>query len=195
MDTLTAKEELMIAHNNDWKNCLRCDLGCKAHKHVLYWQNKKVINRLDMLFIGEGPGQGEDTTGIPFFGPSGQLLRKAINKSLLKHMTYAFTNLVACRPTDEDDKNRQPTSEEIISCQPRLVEVIKIQKPKMIIAVGSVAKIFSGGYMAKSQYNGRFFSIQHPAFILRESQREGSTAMATYDKTLRDLIRHVRSLR
>lgn len=52
-----------------------------------------------LMIIGEGPGAQEDEVGLPFIGPSGEVMA-SIAKSLdidLKTEAY-ITNVVACRP-------------------------------------------------------------------------------------------------
>ena len=48
----------------DWENCVKCPLS-KLRTHVVFGHGN--LNA-DLMFIGEGPGQSEDETGIPFYG-------------------------------------------------------------------------------------------------------------------------------
>lgn len=54
------------------QQCKRCSLYKSRNKLVFGSGNKKA----KLVFIGEGPGQEEDKTGIPFVGRSGSCLIK-----------------------------------------------------------------------------------------------------------------------
>lgn len=55
-------------------SCRKCKLWETRNNVVIGKGNKNA----DIMFIGEGPGQQEDLTGIPFVGPAGQLLDKML---------------------------------------------------------------------------------------------------------------------
>lgn len=94
-----------------------------------------------ILFIGEAPGQSEDTKGEPFVGAAGKLLDSLLSEIGLSRKSVFITNIVKCRPP----KNRPPTQHEIAACTPYLDRQIAAIKPKLIVALGnfSSAYIFS----------------------------------------------------
>ena len=55
-------------------NCKKCRLS-EMRTNVVIGKGSRSA---DIMFIGEGPGQQEDLTGIPFVGPAGQLLDKML---------------------------------------------------------------------------------------------------------------------
>src|SRR4051812_30976202 len=122
------KEIGLIAYLNDrWCNCTRCPLGITANKHVILEildsSNEKVVfnkDKIDLMFIGEAPGAGEDALGRPFIGRSGKLLRHAIAQANIYNRPYILTNTLACRPPD----NRDPLPNELIACKPRLQQIV-----------------------------------------------------------------------
>ena len=61
-----------------WGNCNHCYLCETREKIVLARGNVPA----DILFIGEAPGEGEDSTGVPFIGPAGRLLDEIIIRGL-----------------------------------------------------------------------------------------------------------------
>ena len=93
-----------------------------------------------ILIVGEAPGQTEDEQGRPFKGQSGRMLREALAES---HFDMDFacvaTNVVQCRPVDDDGKNRAPEDDEIRACSPRLRAQIERINPRLIIALGTPA--------------------------------------------------------
>lgn len=112
-----------------------------------------------ILWIGEGPGSVEAEHGRPFIGPSGTVLRKAINRLGLAECSY-ISNLVACRsfgpvydgqgqirerfdrrlkikvPVLQDEP---PPPQSINTCLARLYEEIYIVDPVLIVALGGEA--------------------------------------------------------
>ena len=50
--------------------CQSCPLAETRH-NVVFGVGQETA---DILFVGEGPGEQEDLTGIPFVGPAGRLL-------------------------------------------------------------------------------------------------------------------------
>jgi DNA polymerase len=149
-----------------WKKCLRCTIGSYAFSHVVGEGSVPA----KYLFVGEGPGVSEDVLGIPFIGKSGKLLREALKTSGFLPNEFYITNLVACRPCDQKSgPNRAPTDVEILNCSERLEELAKLVKPKLIVAVGSVA----GDWLSEILSNYRMIKIKHPAYILRSGGEKG----------------------
>src|SRR5690606_4461968 len=66
--------------------------------------------------VGEAPGAEEDRQGLPFVGPSGQLLWDELARHGLTRESAHVTNVVKCRPPD----NRTPKQGEIKRCLPYL---------------------------------------------------------------------------
>lgn len=154
-----------------WYDCKDCEL-CNNRFKVVLWGDKKWgklgkqitpgEDECDLLFIGEAPGVSEDVVGVPFIGKSGKLLRGVIESLLSTYdFTFLFTNVVCCLPTRQNNSSA-PTTKQIKSCNPRLVQFIELVKPKKIVAVGEIA--------AKTvDYNCK---LVHPSFILRMNEEE-----------------------
>jgi uracil-DNA glycosylase len=111
--------EQMREHCN---RCHRCDLGAN--------RTNAVIGRgsltAPIMVVGEGPGQTEDETGLPFTGKSGQLLEKILASVNLSTETDVFIcNVVKCRPPE----NRTPTTDEAEACKGYLLEQIQLIDP------------------------------------------------------------------
>jgi len=124
------------------------------------------------LFIEEAPGISEDATGLPFIGRSGKLLDRLLSDVAERtHVPeYAITNVVACIPRDlekfflEDNKVRAPTKPEIDACSHRLLEFIKLCKPKQIVLIGKIA----GKTKSLEKLKLPTLTITHPAYMLRK---------------------------
>jgi len=135
----------------------------------------------DIMVIGEGPGEMECETGIPFTGPAGQLLDKILAAIDLKREDLYYTNVVLCRT---NEKNRTPSWSEIENCSERLNEEINEVKPNVILMIGSQSlKRFFGKNSKVTQCHGqwfmdleppyaRYFSLYHPAWILNSNTED-----------------------
>lgn len=143
----------------------------------------------DVLFIGEAPGESENSLGQPFVGPAGQLLDVIIRRALPVETSYALTNLVCCIPRDEGGKADEPPDEQVQSCRTRLVEMVELCRPKLIVCVGRLAKDWlDPGYkkgiklLGPDNEDGRGrlipqIDILHPAAILRTNVAQRGLAI------------------
>lgn len=149
----------------------------------------------DILFIGEAPGESEDCLAIPFVGPAGQLLDHIIETSGGNSYRVAFTNIVGCIPRNPSDlsKYEEPSLEQVVSCIPRAVDLIKLVHPKLIVAVGKVAESYLQQGLKHSipfPYSGiHQTTINHPAAILRANIANQSIMIQRCVVTLRNTIR------
>lgn len=160
-------------HVENWKDCTRCDLHL-IRRHVVLVRGTGIP--CDIVFIGEAPGHSENSGANkerkPFCGPAGILLDYIISESVPTDMTYAVTNLIGCIPKDDGGKLEEPPEEAIISCKPRVQELIELCNPKLIVTVGKHATEWCSPYI---KGNIKFkptkqVSILHPAYLLRQSE-------------------------
>lgn len=149
--------------NSDWSNCSRCSLKHGRRRVAIrndglrYYRGDKPIR---LLAIAERPGDTENSSGVPFTGPEGRVVRTLFE--YIKHdFRYCLTYVVCCRttswifdgdvvdsPTAEVDISkaelyqidRRPTKKEISSCSPHIDLLIKEIRPHGIILFGSVAQ-------------------------------------------------------
>jgi len=166
------------------KKCNICSIAASRKNRVIGRGNVPA----DILFLGEAPGKAEDLIGVPFVGPSGNLLERLIDDStkmakLKGTPSYYITNIILCRPyieDVEDDKyleNREPTLMEIVNCSPLVNDIIKHVNPKFVVFVGKVAESF---YQKNFKFKIR---ILHPSFLLRN----GGISSPHYLSTVRTL--------
>ena len=111
--------------------CTRCKL-CETRTTIVYGQGNA---RAELLFVGEGPGEDEDLSGVPFVGRAGQLLTKMIEAMGYTRDDVYICNVVKCRPPE----NRRPEPDEIAACRPVVEAQIRAVKPKAIVALGATA--------------------------------------------------------
>lgn len=111
--------------------CTRCSLHLKAKNPVPGEGNPNA----KVVCVGEGPGENEDETGLPFVGKAGALLTKILEAVNLSREEVFITNVVKHRPPG----NRNPAPDEVEACSPYLIRQLELIKPKVIIAFGNFA--------------------------------------------------------
>ena len=158
--------------------CTRCPLHTDRTNSVFSDGNPKA----PLMLIGEGPGQNEDETGIPFVGRAGQLLTQILaSVEIDRKKDIYICNIVKCRPPN----NRAPVPEEMEACFSYLEAQIAMVQPKLILLCGATAMkgvlgIKTGitkmrGQWLDTPYGAKAMPIFHPSYLLRyQSKAEGS---------------------
>jgi DNA polymerase len=131
-----------------------------------------------LMFVGEGPGAEEDRAGLPFVGPSGQLLDRMLASIGLDRTRYLITNLIPWRPPG----NRNPTDSEVLICVPFLLRHIALVRPRHLVLLGATAtRALLGGSAGITRVRGKWTQARipdlpapvptlpmlHPAYLLR----------------------------
>lgn len=175
------RRDMLELLDKEWSECQRCPLGQTARHHCLYDRvPDQPFTKADLMVVGEGPGEAEDTLGKPFKGPSGRLLRETLLQARAQvfdtEVATVLTNLVACRPfrlSGHRRENREPSVGETQACSQRLKELLGIFRPTMVVAVGKVADTslgWIGGMLEEFRYEGDYCTTYHPAYVLRKRQ-------------------------
>ena len=111
--------------------CTRCRLH-QSRTQVVFGQGDP---HADLMFVGEAPGFHEDRQGLPFVGPSGQLLNRLLEGIGLRREDVYICNVVKSRPP----QNRDPQPDEIAACRPWLDAQIRLVDPKVVVTLGNFA--------------------------------------------------------
>lgn len=159
----------------DLGDCTRCRLHKLGRKQIVFGVGSP---RAELMFIGEAPGADEDEQGEPFVGRAGQLLNNMITKGMgLRREDVYIANIIKCRPPN----NRTPERDECETCSPFLMRQIEVIRPKVIVALGSVAaKTLLAINASMSELRGRWYEFRgtklavtyHPAFLLRDPRQK-----------------------
>jgi len=93
-----------------------------------------------LMIVGEAPGKHEDETGIPFSGPTGQILNELLFKAGIRRSDCYITNVIKFRPPLNDMSKLHLIGVNIEDCIKELWDnEIKRLKPNCILAVGNYA--------------------------------------------------------
>jgi uracil-DNA glycosylase family 4 len=152
--------------------CTRCRLH-QSRTQVVFGQGDPDA---DLMFVGEAPGFHEDRQGLPFVGPSGQLLNRLLEGIGLRRQDVYIANVVKSRPPG----NRDPQPDEIAACRPWLDAQVRLVDPKVVVALGNfAAKTLLETTTGITRLRGRTYPFQgrlllptfHPAAALHAQGR------------------------
>ena len=195
---MSEKSRLILEMAEQASVCPACDLSETRTKVVFGDGNADS----PLMLIGEGPGQNEDATGLPFVGRAGTLLDECLREAGMLRKHIYLTNVVKCRATLEEAgriKNRPPRADEVGACVPLWLEKqIAVIQPLVILCLGAPAanaiihKNFKmtqeRGQWFESKYVRHAMAALHPAYILRQ---EGEA----YDQAKQYLINDLMAAR
>lgn len=160
-------------------DCRRCGL-CEGRNAIVFGDGNP---NADLLFIGEGPGEQEDRTGLPFVGRAGELLTQMIEKGMgVRRSDVYICNIVKCRPPN----NRTPLPPEVSACRPFLDGQIQAVAPKVIVTLGKpAASLLLDREIAITRVRGTWHEYRgiplmptlHPAYVLRQYTPENRRAV------------------
>lgn len=151
------------------RECKLCPYHLLSHNTVRVVGRGNVGSRL--MIVGQGPGEAEITSGVPFSGSSGKLLKKIMRSVGLEYNDCYATNMIRCM----QPKGGKPILDSCIKkCKVWLDDEVGIVKPELIVCVGGISteyllgyKLEDSGSIVNSIYNIPGIGTYHPAYILR----------------------------
>lgn len=149
---------------------MHCPLSQSRHYPVM----GRGDHQAKLMLIAEAPGGQEDIQGLPFVGPSGEILDRLFKDCGLSREKIYLTNIIKCHPPG----NRDPREEEIKACLPYLKYETYLLKPRIIVCLGRVAaqRIISPDFRITRQHGTWTYrksyaltATYHPSAILRDA--------------------------
>ncbi|AKN16752.1 hypothetical protein MHAE_00080 [Mycobacterium haemophilum DSM 44634] len=96
-----------------------------------------------IMLVGEQPGNQEDRAGMPFVGPAGRLLTRALDEvgidPALTYRTNAVKHFKFTRKHGKRRIHQKPSRTEIVACRPWLIAEIEAVRPQVIVCLGATA--------------------------------------------------------
>ncbi len=120
------------------ESCVACELSLRR-RNVVFGQGDPAS---PLVIVGEGPGDQEDRTGVPFVGRAGELLDEALAANGIARSHVYICNIVKCRAAswiDGKPRNRPPQPAEIAACRRWLVPQLSALAPRMILCLGATS--------------------------------------------------------
>ncbi len=152
----------------------------------------------DIMLVGEQPGDQEDLQGMPFVGPAGQLLDRALEQVQLDRQALFLTNAVKRFKFTRRGKRRlheTPNVGEINYYRWWVEQEIRLVNPGLVVALGATAaRCLTGKAVKISRYRGEILPGKagqpllitvHPSYLLRIPDEQGR--QVEYAKFVRDL--------
>ena len=179
-----ARAVTLAALREEAQGCRRCPLW-KGTNGCVFGEGPDDAR---MMVVGEQPGHEEDLAQKPFVGPSGAVLDEAMAEAGIDRARVYVTNAVKHFKFVKRGKRRlhqKPTAGEIDACKWWLDQEIGLIRPATIVMLGATAvRGVTGcaGAIGKLRGHpvaldqGRAVATYHPAYILRQPDREASKA-------------------
>jgi uracil-DNA glycosylase family protein len=188
-ETTSIKKLTAAAHE-----CTGCDLYKNATQVVFGAGPQKAR----VMFVGEQPGDQEDRQGMPFVGPAGALLDKALEDAGIPRDDVYVTNAVkhfSWEPRGKRRIHKKPRASEVKACRPWLEAELRAVKPAVLVCLGATAaqsilganfKLMQNrGTIQTSPLAERVVATIHPSAVLRAPDSEGRRE--AYESLVADL--------
>jgi len=180
------EERTLPILQNAVQKCRGCDLYRNATQAVFGELENGVIAKkpkVEIMMIGEQPGDHEDREGRPFVGPAGKLLDKCLKDVEIDRRKVYVTNTVKhfkWEPRGKLRIHKKPNMKEIHACRPWLEAELETVQPKLIVCLGAVAaQSLLGSNFKITKVHGQLQQVKgfppiiatlHPSAILRAAQ-------------------------
>jgi len=186
-------EGTLAALRRKARDCRACDLW----KHATQTVFGSGPADARVMLIGEQPGLYEDREGLPFVGPAGRLLDRALSEAGLDRSRVYVTNTVKhfkYEPRGKLRLHKRANAAEQAACRMWLAAELSRVKPKVIVALGSMAaQTLFGDAFSVTRERGRWrelgagaagFATWHPSAVLRAPEERRA---ALYRQLVQDL--------
>jgi len=158
------------------RSCRACPLWANATQTVFGAGNPHA----KVMLVGEQPGDEEDLKGLPFVGPAGRLLDRALEAARIDRSQIYVTNVVKhfkWEPRGKRRLHKTPAQREIEACLQWLEGEIEALRPQVIVCLGATAaRAPLGSTFRVTTMRGKFvesprapfvFATFHPSALLR----------------------------
>lgn len=191
------------------QHCRGCDLYHNATQAVfgeLESGVKAKKPKVQIMMIGEQPGDQEDKQGRPFVGPAGKLLDRCLQEADIDRRKVYVTNVVKhfrWEPRGKLRIHKKPNMGQIHACRPWLEAELEAVQPDLIVCLGATAaqSLLGSGFKI-TQSHGRvqhaegfppIIATLHPSAILRartDADRERETRIFLDDlRSITDFLK------
>jgi DNA polymerase len=179
------------------RKCQACSLWANATQTVFGAGSPHAR----VMLVGEQPGDEEDRKGLPFIGPAGRLLDRALEAAGIEREDVYITNAVKHFKWQATRGKRRlhktPAQREIDACHQWLEKELATIKPQVVVCLGATAaKAVIRKDFKVSTERGKFvaseaapyvFATLHPSALLRlqdDAEREAAFAAFVTDLKL-----------
>jgi DNA polymerase len=191
--------ETLTMLRQEARKCQACDLWANATQTVFGAGSPHAR----VMLVGEQPGDEEDKKGLPFIGPAGRLLDRALEAAGVDRGEVYITNAVkhfkweaSGHKSGKRRLHNTPAQREIDACHQWLERELASVKPHVVVCLGATAAkaVISKTFKVSTQ-RGQFvesaaapyvFATLHPSALLRlKDDAEREAAFAAFVKDLK----------
>lgn len=159
-----------------------------------------------IMLVGEQPGDREDIEGLPFVGPAGRLLARALDDAGIDpdrtYQTNAVKHFKFTRKNGKRRIHQKPSRTEVVACRPWLIAEIEALQPELIVLLGATAAQavlgtafrvsahrgellqLPGGFGVQADPETQLVATVHPSAVLRD-RTDREKAFASFVDDLR----------
>ncbi len=132
------------------------DINLKAHPHVSGEGNPNA----DIMFVGEAPGEEEESSGRPFVGNAGQVFNELLAHCGLVREEVFITNVIKVRPPNNKVPRLKELGLSVDDFIDELYDEIQAVQPKIIVPMGNIALDALLNETSITKHRGSVFSRQ-----------------------------------
>ena len=158
------------------QDCRRCELWKPASQGV----PGVGPGHASLMLVGEQPGNDEDLAGLPFVGPAGRLLDRALESAGIPREKVFVTNSVKhfrFRMRGKKRIHQKPSAGQIEQCRWWLARELSDIEPTIVVAMGATAARSvlgkpvvireARGHTLESPLHVAVRVTVHPSYLLR----------------------------
>lgn len=162
--------------------------ACGLWKHATQTVFGAGADHARIMLIGEQPGMQEDIQGLPFVGPAGGLLDRALEEAQLDRSTLYLTNTVKHFKYELRGKlrlHKRASAAEQQACRMWLAAELARLQPRIVVALGAMAaQTLFGSTFSITRERGAWrrlgadtegFATFHPSAVLRAPDEQRAT--------------------
>ena len=175
------------------RGCQNCSLWANATQTVFGAGDPHAR----VMLVGEQPGDEEDKKGLPFVGPAGRLLDKALSEAGVEREHLYVTNAVKHfhnEPRGKKRIHRKPNLSHVRACEHWLRAELAAVQPEIVVALGATAVqallprdvrvTADRGRILPSELGPAVLVTVHPSSILRAADEDRAAAMRAFVRDL-----------
>jgi uracil-DNA glycosylase len=176
--------------------------GCELYRDATQGVAGEGRLRSPVMVVGEQPGDQEDRRGLPFVGPAGRLLDRALDDAGIDPSSVYRTNAVKHFRFDPGRAGKRihkgPSRVHVAACGPWLAAELDLVRPRGVVLLGATAggAIFGSSFRVGASRGHALdwpdgvgssweptwtVATTHPSAVLRSRQRDRDYAALVAD--------------
>ena len=156
------------------KSCTRCNL-CRTRVAAVPGRGD---TQASWIMLATMPTAEDESAIEPVAGDPGILLDNMLRALDQSTAQGAYvTNLVKCRPSNDDGSDRLPTGDELAACRPYLDRELQLAQSRVLVTIGQTAAKGLLGSAARGAIRSYkevpVVATYHPSDLLRKPEDKG----------------------